>query len=105
MSSYPLHLLVSLATFEMLSFTLTHSLLLYSGVHFPSTFALAYLISVPIRRSALPKIVLGVPIGVVFATLLPFLKEIRITELRKKSYATHLLGGAGREGVSGGAEC
>ena len=90
MADYPLHLILSLAVFEFLSFNLSHSLLLYAGVHFPSTFALAYLISVPIRKSALPKMVLGVPIGVVFATIFPWFKEIRITELRRKSAADTL---------------
>ena len=92
MADYPLHLIASLAVFEVISFNVTHSLLLYSGVHFSSTLALAYLISVPVRKSAAPKVALGLPLGVVFATIFPWFKEIRITELRKKSVFTQQRG-------------
>ena len=71
MADYPVHLIVSLASLELLSFQLTHQALLSSDVHFSSAFALAYLISVPIRRSSLPKAALGVPLGVAFATRVP----------------------------------
>ena len=63
MHQYPLALLLSLAVLEVSSFSLTNQLLLAAGVQFSSTFAWAYLISVPIRRSAIVKAVLGVPLG------------------------------------------
>ena len=85
MHEYPLHLLVALAVLEVSSFSLTNQLLQAAGVQFSSTFAWAYLISVPIRRSAIVKGMVGVPLGVVVGVMFPWFKEIRITELRRKS--------------------
>ena len=85
MHQYPLHLLVALAACEFVSFSLTHQALLALGIRFSSAFAWSYLISIPIRKSAVPKLVLGLPLGVVVATIMPWFKEIRITELRRKS--------------------
>ena len=85
MHDYPLALLVSLAALEVSSFSLTNQLLLAAGVQFSSTFAWAYLISTPIRRSAVVKAVLGVPLGVLVSLIFPWFKQIRITELRRKS--------------------
>ena len=85
LQQYPLPLLLALATLELSSFSLTNQLLTAAGVVFSSTFAWAYLISVPIRRSAIVKAVIGVPLGVVVGVVFPWFKEIRITELRRKS--------------------
>lgn len=89
MHDYPLALLLSLAVLEVSSFSLTNQLLLAGGVQFSSTFAWSYLISVPIRRSAIVKGVVGVPLGMVVSLLLPWFKEIRLTELRRKSVQPH----------------
>ena len=99
MHEYPLALLVSLAALELSSFSLTNQLLLAAGVQFSSTFAWAYLISTPIRRSAVVKAGLGVPLGVIVSLVFPWFKEIRITELRRKS-APHSAAGTAASGWS-----
>ena len=88
MHDYPLALLVSLAVLEVSSFSVTNQLLLAAGVQFSSTFAWSYLLSVPIRRSAIVKGILGVPLGVLVGSVFPWFKEIRLTELRRKSTHT-----------------
>ena len=85
MHNYPLPLLLSLAVLEISSFSIMNQLLLAAGVQFGNTFAWAYLLSVPIRRSAVVKGLIGVPLGVVVGVMFPWFKEIRITELRRKS--------------------
>jgi len=53
-------------------------------LHFSLSFLLAYAFSIPIRRSGIPKLVLGVPLGIIIGNLLPWFKHVRISHLRQQ---------------------
>jgi hypothetical protein len=78
---YPLETVVSLAVLEGLSFTLTKYGLLWQDVHFPILFAAAYVISIPLRRSVIPKLCVALPMAVVLRFLVPSLARVHISNL------------------------
>jgi len=80
-SNYPIELIASLAVLEVCSWQVTSEIINYAEWKFSLAFVVAYAISVPIRKSLVPKLVIGLPLGVGIATIFPFFKQIRISEL------------------------
>eukprot|EP00924_Labyrinthula_sp_SR-Ha-C_P013309 snap_masked-scaffold_45-processed-gene-1.34-mRNA-1 protein AED:1.00 eAED:1.00 QI:0/0/0/0/1/1/2/0/205 len=77
-SSYPLESIVGLLSAEIISLYSTHALLVSSNISIPSTFALAFALSRPLRRFRFP---LDVFAAYSLSFAFPSLKKIKLTPL------------------------
>lgn len=80
---YPVESIISLAMLEGVSFTVTKSLMTAFDIHLPTLFLVAYVISTPIRRSMISKLVLAVPMGTVLSWLAPPLTKVHLSNIWK----------------------
>lgn len=80
-SHYPVELCLSLAACEMVSFFSTGTVLNIVGVSFSPLLVAAYFLSIPVRKSFIPKFLVGLPIGMGFGAVFPFLRQVRLSEL------------------------
>ena len=78
----PVETIVSLAMMEGMSFTVTSSLLQAAGITFPTLFGIAFVVSMPLRRAALPKLSIAIPLSWVLARLAPPLTRVHLTRLK-----------------------
>ena len=82
-SRYPLELLISLATLEGLSFTAMSTIFKVLDIHFPTLFAVAFVVSMPLRRSVIPKLSIALPVALVLRKLVPSLAQVHLSGIWK----------------------
>eukprot|EP00516_Mucochytrium_quahogii_P009111 CAMPEP_0203774006 /NCGR_PEP_ID=MMETSP0099_2-20121227/5008_1 /ASSEMBLY_ACC=CAM_ASM_000209 /TAXON_ID=96639 /ORGANISM=" , Strain NY0313808BC1" /LENGTH=215 /DNA_ID=CAMNT_0050671969 /DNA_START=269 /DNA_END=916 /DNA_ORIENTATION=+ len=73
---YPRETLGAMLAMEIVSIYGTHKLLVYSGIHVPAAFALAFAMGRPLRRARLPLELAG---AALLSRLVPQLTHIRLT--------------------------
>mmetsp|Transcript_13876 Transcript_13876/g.15810 ORF Transcript_13876/g.15810 Transcript_13876/m.15810 type:complete len:278 (-) Transcript_13876:731-1564(-) len=79
-TNHPHETCVSMLSMEILSIYGTHSLLVYSGIHVPVEFALAFAMSRPFRRLRLPLELAG---AAALSHFFPSLRRIKVTALSR----------------------
>jgi hypothetical protein len=73
--------MVSLALLEAGSIFLTRSLLSSSGVELPALFAVAFALSMPLRRAVLPKLAVALPMATLVHRLAPSLAKVHVSNV------------------------
>lgn len=77
----PLETIGSLILLEGTSFWLTRLVFNATGVTFPALFAVAFVLSMPLRRAALPKLCVALPLSWLLARVAPSLTRVHLTRL------------------------
>ena len=77
----PLETLASLALMEGVSFSVTNALLKSLDITFPTLFAVAFVVSMPLRRATLPKLSIAVPLTWLLARVAPPLTRVHLIRL------------------------
>lgn len=80
-SVMPLETLGSLILLEGTSFWLTRLIFNATGITFPTLFAVAFVLSMPLRRAALPKLAVALPLSWMLARVAPSLTRVHLTRL------------------------
>jgi len=75
----PLETMASLMLLEGTSFWINKALLMGSGVHIPALYAVAFALSMPLRRSILPKLAVAMPLTLALSRLMPSLTRVRLS--------------------------
>jgi GNAT superfamily N-acetyltransferase len=78
---YPIATFVSLACLEGISFYGTLQVLKAMQVELPHAFVVAYLLSMPLRRSAIVKVTMAVPMAWIISKIFPSLTRVHISSL------------------------
>jgi GNAT superfamily N-acetyltransferase len=75
----PLEMLTSVVLLEGASFFINKALLVASGIHIPALYAVAFVISMPLRRSVLPKLAVAMPLTLVLSRFFPALTRVHFS--------------------------